>query len=969
MTTAHHNAPPAAANSPWSRILTMGRAATTRGWVSAEALLTKLQAVDPSAPGLSAETFWVECGLLNAEQCEALLRDCFPDEDFQTIGQDATMVFRATPSPANAANGPTSGSTHSLADIASGNTGENSDLSSVAALPPSGDFISDFPTHQRGNDTNRRTSSGTQAADLWLGHLLESASDPSNSGAWPRAWNHRYDLQEEVGRGGAGRVLRVQDKALQRIVAMKILRTPGEGEARLARVERFLQEARATGRLEHPNIIPIYDVGVLPTGDVYYTMKFVQRHSLREVIRQLTADDEKMRREYSLTALLQVFLPVCQAVHYAHARGIVHRDLKPDNIMLGGYGEVLVTDWGLARLLEQPAEDLQNGQGPQTLGTPAYMSPEQAMGMLGQVDELSDIYSLGAILYEMLTLLPPHEGPSAQAVIESVARGHVVAPRRRAPGRHIPEDLEAVCTKALSAERRQRFDSAKALHDAVLRFLDGMQLREAERKVYLGRSSSREYFACLSEMERMSDEVHRLRARLEDWQPVVVKKPLWMLEDNIQRTRSRMGRAYSDAVRAYTQALAYDRNAAEAHRGLVELYWSRFEIAEREGAVADQVHYESLIRQLDTDGQYTSLLEGDGSLTLLTEEPGAQVLLYRMREFNRVLTPSEPINCGLSPVHVERLPMGSYLAVIEQGHTKTRYPVWIKRSVHWRGQVRRVQDIPEGFVHVPAGEFIAGGDPHIQDAGPARAVYLEDFLIATLPVTFGEYLAFLNDLQTHDPDQAERRAPSARGKDGELAILVNNRWEPRCEILIEGEARRRYPSGEGHEWNLPIVCVSVEDALAYIDWRSARDGLRYRLPHEWEREKAGRGVDARYFPWGNTFDATFCKMSTSRPETSQPEPVGAFEADVSIYGVRDLAGSIQEWCRDTRWQHPDGELPPESCIVRGGSWVHLRAACHLANRNETISIGRSSSLGFRLALDLDPQGHPLRFSPPDKAQS
>jgi eukaryotic-like serine/threonine-protein kinase len=950
--------------STWTRILIMGQAALRQGVVSADALLTTLGALSPvDLSACAPERFWVERGLMSAEQCERLLRDCFPDEDFQTIGQDATMVFMRDATQ----SGPSARLQRSP-----NVTGE---AARVAPAAEEDDSLSDFPTQQRAVDASRRTGQNASAQDPWLAYLVERAQSMTQtpSGAWPAALSNRYDLQEEVGRGGSGRVFRVQDRALRRVVAMKVLRAPGEGEARAGRIERFLQEARATGRLEHPNIIPIYDVGALPTGEVYYTMKFVQRHSLREVIRQLFADDEQMRREYSLTALLQVFLPVCQAVHYAHAQGIVHRDLKPDNIMLGGYGEVLVTDWGLARLLDQPPEELgQADQGPQTLGTPAYMSPEQAMGQLDQVDELSDIYSLGAILYELLTLLPPFEGPSAQAVIEAVAHAPLVAPRRRAPGRHIPEDLEALCLKAMSTDRRKRFTSAKALNDAVLRYLDGVQAREAERKIYLGRSSTREYFACLAEMQRMDEEVHRLRARLNDWQPVVVKKPLWMLEDNIQRTRTRMGRAYSDAVRAFTQALAFDRNADDAHQGLVQLYWSRFEIAEGEGAVADQVHYEALIRQLDTGGHFTRLLEGDGAFTLITDPPGAVVTLYRLREFNRVLTPSEPMRCGPSPVHIERLPMGSYVALIEApGFSGARYPICIKRGLHWQGSVRLPRALPDGFVFVPAGEFIAGGDPFVQDAGPARPLYVEDFLIARFPVTFRDYLTFLDDVQARDPEQALRRSPSARGKDGELAILNGDHWEPRFDILIEGEARKRYPSGDGHEWNLPILCISVDDALAFIQWRSERDGLRYRLPHEWEWEKAGRGVDARVFPWGNTFDATFCKMSTSRPETSQPEPVGAFPADESLYGVRDLAGSAQEWCRDDRWrpqtppavQHPGalpGEHPPASCAVRGGSWVHLRVGSHLANRNETISIGRSNSLGFRLALDLDADGNPQR---------
>ena len=945
----------------WTQHLAVCQAALERGWLRLDGFADRLRQLGGAAADMGLSAFWLDVNLLSPEQLSACCRDCGfsfdPGEAYETISQDSTLIFKSS-----------SRSSQDNPSAPASNSSGNAPALNRATLPAADDdVISDFPTQVR-SDTSKRASSD----DPWVREIVYR----SRSGSERKVTlSQRYIIEEEVGRGGSGRVFRVRDRDLQRIVAMKVVRTPENEPISEARIERFLIEARATGRLEHPNIIPIYDVGVLPGGDVYYTMKFIRRHSLREVIRQLGVQDETIRREYSLTELLQIFLPVCQAVHYAHAQGIVHRDLKPDNIMLGDYGEVLVTDWGLARMLEDPAEQFDTSAPsdiPQTLGTPAYMSPEQAMGQLDRVDELSDIYSLGALLYEILTLRPPFEGPSARAVIEMVAAAQITRPRQRAPGRHIPQDLESICLKALSTDRRKRYTSAKALNDAVVSFLDGLQQREAQRKIYLGRSSSRDYFNSLNEIKRLNDQTRSLRGQIEDWQSPAHKKPLWRAEDDAKRARVRMGRAYSDSVRAFTQALAYDPDARDAKQGLTTLYWSRFLQSEQRNVVHDQIHFDALIRQNDPDGHFHELLEGDGVLDLTSDPPGARVSLYRHREFDRVQTPSEPVDCGATPVHLERLPMGSYLAIIEApGYATTRYPIHITRTHHWQGHVRmlRAESIPEGFVFVPSGAFISGGDPQALNSGPREHTHADDFLIARHPVTFGEYMAFLDDLQAIDPALAEHHAPAARGGDGMLAELRDGHWVPLESILIEGEATHRYPPGEGHAWRLPICCVSAFDALAYIDWRSRRDGYRYRLLHAHEWEKAARGVDGRFFPWGDSFDATFCKMHQSRPEASQPEPVGVFETDRSVYGADDLAGTIQEWCRDHTWVEaaqaavdspPLGSLPdehpPEDCPIRGGSWSLFESNCRVSNRFYNLAVARVSYIGFRIGLSVGPHG-------------
>ena len=248
----------------------------------------------------------------------------------------------------------------------------------------------------------------------------------------------RYVLGDKLGQGGGGRVMRAYDRILGRRVAMKMLRTDGIGDKDL--LERFIAEAQTTGQLEHPNIMPIYDFGTLRSGEVYYTMREVRNSSLREVINGLCREDPELLEEYTLLRLINLLGQVCLAIHYAHVRGVVHRDLKPDNIMLGDYGEVLVMDWGLARLFDEQSvrrEQTMSEEG-QTLGTPAYMPPEQARGELEAVDERSDIYSLGALLYEILTLQPPYTGENPLDVMWQVVEGDLVPPSQRAEEREVP---------------------------------------------------------------------------------------------------------------------------------------------------------------------------------------------------------------------------------------------------------------------------------------------------------------------------------------------------------------------------------------------------------------------------------------------------------------------------------------------------------------------------------------------------
>jgi len=305
-----------------------------------------------------------------------------------------------------------------------------------------------------------------------------------------------YSLKAEIARGGMGKIYSAEDPLLKRVVALKVS-TIGDR----TQDAKFSVEAEVLAALEHPNIVPIHHLGVDAKGRPFYSMKLIQGRTLQWIIRQLAAGDRETEAAYTRQRLLGVFRKVCDAVAFAHDKGYLHRDLKPENIMVGAFGEVLVMDWGLAKPIRKPnpAGDVPNEAEPDTLpyieGSPQYMSPEQANGVYGGLDERSDIYSLGGILYAILTLRPPVSGRSVAEVLENVRKGEVtttVLPRGSvsvggAPvrmERALPEALRAVTLKALSLERDQRYQSVSAFVADVESYQNGFATSAEEASVF-----------------------------------------------------------------------------------------------------------------------------------------------------------------------------------------------------------------------------------------------------------------------------------------------------------------------------------------------------------------------------------------------------------------------------------------------------------------------------------------------------
>jgi serine/threonine-protein kinase len=294
----------------------------------------------------------------------------------------------------------------------------------------------------------------------------------------------RFQRLRPHARGGLGEVFVALDAELNREVALKqILERHADNPTSR---QRFVIEAEVTGGLEHPGIVPVYGLGTFGDGRPYYAMRFIRGDSLKDAVEEFHADKnlhtEPGRRALALRKLLRRFLDVCNAIDYAHSRGVIHRDIKPANIIVGTHGETLVVDWGLAKAMGQSdPESLEGALIPRSasgsaetlpgsaMGTPAYMSPEQARGETDQLGTHSDVCSLGATLYFLLTGKPPFDGDDLGEVLRAAGRGKFLAPRALDPS--IDPALEAVCLKAMALRPGDRYATAKALAEDLERWM------------------------------------------------------------------------------------------------------------------------------------------------------------------------------------------------------------------------------------------------------------------------------------------------------------------------------------------------------------------------------------------------------------------------------------------------------------------------------------------------------------------
>jgi eukaryotic-like serine/threonine-protein kinase len=861
--------------------ISVGIAALTRGFITHEAFVQAVAAL-AGANGQSVHDLWVGQGHMTDKQLAQVL---------DTLGKSSETIVMQSPPPPLKPDLST--------DVAHKRTRMPS---GQATAPTAASIVNDPPPPDPA--------------------MLDPGTDRLKAGALPDMIGNRYKKLSVLGKGGLGEVLACDDMVLQRTVAVKAPHQKGDVDSYSTKVI-LAREARIISCLEHPNIIPIYDAGTDPLRGPFYVMRQVTDTSLEMILHQRKTG-EGNPFDYTLNRLLRYFLQVCNAVDYAHHRGVIHCDIKPANILLGDYGEVLLVDWGLAQSRNHPL-----GVRGGTLG---YMAPEQMDPTIERLDWRTDVFALGAIIYEILCGVAAFEEARSSditAIGKDPSRIYKLplTPSARTQV-EIPREVEDICMQAIAIDRNQRLETVRELANAIDEWIEGSKQKErqrieADKSADTGDELAERYHEFVESRPEKLIVFRALRADVSPYAPLDDKQDLWDAEDIIRVTDALQVRTFHSAVSAYERALDAVPNHTRSRRGLARLYWAELQRARHRGESLEQIAYEQLLREVD-DGTFTRELQRDGLLELTIGTHAGRVTFAKLVERQRRLVEGTTELIEERPQAHRSLPAGRYIvtSTIGDGPGTVSWPISIEAGQLCRIAVEppEVCRIGDGEVLIPGGPARLGGDPLANEADELVIADVPTFIVQRYPVTFGQWSVFVDELRRSDPALAALHTP-----------------------------KMRIDSIEINDPHVPVFGVSAESAEAYARWLSEKEGRAWRLPTEQEWEKAGRGTDGRIYPWGDHFDATFCKIRDSRPGSPVAEPIGAFEWDVSPYGVRDLAGGVGDWCiPDPRRTAP---REPREVVSRGGAWCDWAIDCRLASRRRYLATEHSARVGVRLARD------------------
>jgi serine/threonine protein kinase len=699
-----------------------------------------------------------------------------------------------------------------------------------------------------------------------------------------------YTLVREIARGGMGQIYFGEDPQLKRNVAVKVSSVSEAGED-----PRFSKEAEVLAQLAHPNVVPIHNIGVDAQERPFYSMKLVKGRTLQAVLNLIRDGDAAATKDYPRATLLTIFRKVCDAMMFAHSKGILHRDLKPDNIMVGEYGEVLVMDWGLAKVLgEQEHTSAANSRVNDTgdygmtmegevMGTPQYMSPEQATGMVAELDQRSDIYSLGGILYAILTLRPPIDGTTLDEVLTKVKNGRISAMVTKrggkgavtvgaptAMGAEVPEALQAVTLKAMATDRNKRYVNVELFAGDIERYQNGfatnaeeagtlkrIKLWVARNKVLAGSAAailvvvSSFSAKVVVEGRKASAALAQLRASA----PTFALRAADAMQDG----------NFEEALEAASNAVNLQPEVAEYHRirGNVLQVMIRWPEAVKEYRFAKED--EQALKNLKLTEELIQQTEKDATDTKakgrLFEELNAQGRQYEAMALSSTL--------------------GDF----------------------WKDRKKDLSVIPELVRRLEAKMLPVPGTK---------------ILLSKTEFTVGEWKLYLKAEGLPD-------------------------WK---------QPSKDFEQNDEH----PVVNVSWNDAKKFCEWVSKVTGKEWRLPTNSEWEAA---VGTSKYPWGDYYppnwdDGNYAVAEDGKGDPAKigvdgikgTAPVGSFK--MNVLGFYDLGGNASEWM----WDGLDEKTGKR--VIRAGSWFGSAGDCAVANRRGNNPEGRNYADGFRVALSSVP---------------
>ena len=779
----------------------------------------------------------------------------------------------------------------------------------------------------------------------------------------PSLEEKRYQWKHRLGVGAMGEVFRVFDQNLMRHVALKTIHQQFINDSEIE--YRFIEEAQIAAQLQHPNIVPIYDIGRLPDGRLFFTMRELRGRSLREVPEE---------SNISLRRYVEIFFQVCSAIAYTHEQQILHRDLKPSNIMIGANDSVQVVDWGLAKNLGSMS-DLTNPKI-QTIrksiyetaygsitGTPAYMSPEQADGTSSLCVE-SEIYTLGMILLTLLLKENPFKGTSISQTLKHLQSKKSLAVSALAEEKNIDllwnqpcKPLLDICVKALRPYPEQRYRSVQNMLAAAQNWMDGEEQKHKASKLT---SSAKQRIYEAERLKkiglRQRSKSRKLMLGLKSWEHNERRKEGWDLHEQAEQNLHGSEVLKSEAEAQLMAALSYFPGFTQAHLVMAQQLQDKHKRAEEALnykkaetiSILLQHHVDKIPSTSSHKSKLNAYLKGQGAITIDTQPSGADIFLEQYIEQDRNLTPTPKIFIGTTPLKGHLLPMGSYrLTFQKEGFEDVLYPIQINREQHWNSippekAIAEPVHLPvKGSIgdreaYIPAGWFWQGGDEEAYVPQVGKYVWLPSFVIQTQHTTVGEYLFDLNELiRTGNEELALNLAPRSNRSLTGTEDFIFGRDESGLFFLR--------PDAEGDLWDpqWPMIALLHEQVTRYIQYRSHKDKCNWSLPNNAEWEKAARGTDRRFYVWGNLAEESWCNIEGSSPGQQLPQKSGSHPLDASVYGVLDMSGNVRDMTRD---------LSPckTQYWSRGSSWsTNLRSArcCSRVRYRMDNSFG---NIGFRL---------------------
>ncbi|OGV34786.1 MAG: hypothetical protein A2020_09700 [Lentisphaerae bacterium GWF2_45_14] len=811
----------------------------------------------------------------------------------------------------------------------------------------------------------------------------------------------KFSKLKTIGSGGTATIISAYETALGREVAIKVLRTEYRKNSKY--LERFIREARATAQIEHPNIVPIHEIGVLDSAGIFFTMKRVNGETLKDIIEKIYLGNQRYIGEYPQRRLLEIFSSACQGVAFAHSRGIIHRDLKPENIMVGDYGEVLVLDWGLVKHIKE-IESESGTQNPENIqldlkkdgtktvdgaisGTPLFMSPEQAIGDTKSIDQKTDIYSLGTILYSILTLCgaPFDDTLDPAEILNRVEKGDFVRPKKRAPKVKISRELEAICLKAMSTSKHDRYPDVKSMiadirnyqygftvsacatpqwakfwklmlrHPVISSVVavavilslgySGANLIFMHARFTTARDAAMKYIESGNSAYKKSLYMHKELDAMENERIVSTRTTQEKaLEEKLHDQEAEMENNYSTALMLYFSVPpSYEKNES-VENGFKCIMKNRIDYSLMTGNYLQarkwlnllkiwfgkryqDIKDQKLLNELST---VEKMIMGETTLVIKTIPYSAELGLYRLKEDPQsLLRPVFENKLGKSPLTGLRMIYGSYLIKVTcAGIPEFIYPVFIRRGI--KSQVIEIeipQKTPAGTVYVPAGDFLSGG---VNSRGVRlRSIYLPGFFIKKNEVTFSEYLEFWKSIKS--PADKLNFSGKIRLDENDRCFL--DAWDNNGNLMYNLKLDR------------PVTGITLDAAKAYCRWLSAKTDLDIRLPSAEEWEKAARGVDGREYVWGNYYRdnlAYTIENEGARKKYGLWAPPGSFPEDVSIYGVNDMEGNVREF---TTTRFLDS---PYFFQIKGASSSTTKRFLFCAYSSDTAVV--PTDIGFRYVI-------------------